>query len=216
MSYLFVFVALAISGLLIGLVRISQKRHKCELQAQIRKEVYYHSLDFHTLFNFLNTLASLIMTDKPLSAYDLLIAFNKIFKQRISFEPPLTWSFRRELDFIKSYQEAAKLIGSEIPDLVLNNESHIQDFEIPVLSVYSVYRIITNGMEILPDEGVSLTIHLKKGKYHLTFTYAASTGVKEVHHRSEELLMLYNKYYGRDFQFLLRSESGEASIQWKS
>lgn len=218
MLYLLVIVIIVAVGLILWLIRMNRKSKKRELQMHIRQVAYYHSLDLHTLFNFLNTLAAFIMTEQPQSAYDFLIAFNKVFKKRLSFEPPLTWSFQRELEFFRTYRQAANLIGTDVPDLKFISEpqSLDSDFEIPALSVYSVYRILTFGRETLPDEVIEVSVYSRKGKYHLTFSCESVRALKDVHQRSEELLMLYSRYYGRNFRFQVWPDQVKAEIQWRS
>lgn len=162
---------------------MNRKIKKHELQMHIRQVAYQHSLDLHTLFNFLNTLAAFIMTEQRQSAYDFLISFSKVYKKRLSFDPPLTWSFQRELEFFRTYHQAVNLIGTEVPDLKFTLEplSLDPDFEIPALSVYSVYRILTFGRETIPDEVIEVSVHYRKGKYHLTFCCAPAIKLKDVH-----------------------------------
>lgn len=217
MLYLLVSIIIVAVGLNLWLIRMNRESKKRELQMHIRQVAYYHSLDLHTLFNFLNTLAALIMTEQRQSAYDFLIAFNKVFKKRLSFEPPLTWSVQREQEFFRTYCQAINLLGTEVPDLKFTFEpqSLDSDFEIPALSVYSVYRILTFGRETMPDEVIEVSVHFRRGKYHLTFSCAPFRALKDVHQRSEELLKLYCKYFGRNFSFRLRPDQVKAEIWWK-
>lgn len=207
---LFLSAVLAVLG-----IRYRQLRRQM-LQSQIQRLVYLHSLDLHNLFNALNKLAALIMTTERQQAYLFLISFSKILKNRLTFEPPLTWSFQDELAFIRAYHEAIALNGNKVPTLFLPDGVDNLKIAIPVLAIYSLYRNLSFEKDI---ESATLQILLKSEKGILQIVLKIidvekSEHFKE-HARSSELLQLYQKYFGSRFRFSYREGGSVAELNWK-
>ncbi len=212
----FIFVFLALTGTLIVFsIKYRQMRRK-RFQSQIKHLLYLHALDLHNLFNALNKLAALIMNYERKQAYEFLISFSKILKNRLTFEPQLTWSLHDELHFIEAYHEALALNGNRVPEWELPVGVDNLRMKIPALALYSLYRKLTFGKDI---ESATLQISLKNedGKLQIVLktTESEKSGQSGDHARSAEILQLYRKYFGRRFRFSFREGIGEAEILWK-
>jgi LytS/YehU family sensor histidine kinase len=211
-----IFVILALTGVFIAFgIKYRQVRRKL-LQCQIQHLLYLHALDLHNLFNALNKLAALIMSYERQQAYEFLISFSKILKNRLTFEPQLTWALHDELHFIEAYHEALAQSGNMVPKWELPAGLDNLNMKIPVLSLYSLYRKFTFGENI---ESATLQILLKNddGEVQIVLKMIdfERSGQSSDHARSAEILQLYRKYFGRRFRFFFRESDGEAEIFWK-
>ncbi len=199
-----------IFGLVYGYIKLKNK----VLEIEIQRFVFYNYLDLHTLFNAFNKLAALIMTSDKQSAYDFLIAFSNHLKSRLAIEPSLTWTLDKELEFIKAFREASLIVGTEVPEMV----SHIKDpyllVEIPVLSVYSIYRKLIVGRDI---QKVYFELTSSNDTIQCTIFVVDEQEIQPLgdHARSSELLHLYNKYYGSRLSVKFSGKSGKAEMIWK-
>lgn len=182
----------------------------------IQRTVFQHSLDLHTFLNSFNKLAAVIMLNEKQYAYNFLIDLSKIIKNRLLFEPPLTWSLLREIQYILTYQEANLIMGTKLPTLVFPDYRENLNIELPTLCLYSLMRLSIFGRET-ETGSLEISFSQKGREYHFYLKYTGDSN--SVPHgksnRFEELLQLYKKYFGRRFSYFVSFGADECKIIWK-
>lgn len=183
----------------------------------IQRTVFQQSLDLHNFLNSFNKLAAVIMLNEKQEAYNFLIDLSKVIKNRLLFEPPLTWSLQREIQYILTYKEANLIMGTQLPSLMFTNYQGNLNIELPALSLYSLVRLSCFGKE---TETGSLEFSFsQKGKeYHFDLKYTGNSNSYPLckSNRSQELLKLYKKYFGKRFSYFISCGADECKIIWKS
>lgn len=183
----------------------------------IQQTVFQHSLDLHTFLNSFNKLAAvIIMLHEKQDAYNFLIDLSKIIKNRLLFDPPLTWSLQREIQHIITYQEASLIMGTKLPKLEFPNYRENLNIELPTLCLYSMMRFSIFGRE---TETGSLEFNFfQKGReYHFDMKYTGDSNSVPLSesNRFYELLQLYQKYFGKRFSYFVSFGADECKIIWK-
>lgn len=182
----------------------------CELQVKTIK----NQVDPHFVFNAVNTISEMMLTDNKMEADRFITKFSKLMRETLQKSDKITTTLQEEIDYTENYIQLQKIRFTNSFEYKIKKDINVNyQTVVPKHILYSyVENAIKHGLSSKLKDGL-LTISIKlQNKNILLFIEDNGSGIDKSENNKqnstgnglkimEEMFVLYKKLYKKEIKY---------------